>query len=534
MIGTLLKLRFRALFAGMTRQGAPNKKGKRAGKGTAIFLCLVYLYLAAAVCVLMAALFSTIVEPYHLMGLDWLYFSMAGIVAITLGIIGTAFTTQNQLYAAKDNDTLLAMPIAPGAILLTRMLPLLALNLALVALVMGTATVVYGLFAGFSAAGIALQLLGVLSITLLCQAVSCLLGWLLHLAMSKINKSFASMAFMLIFFAVYYTVYFQAEKLLEELVLAGEAIAASLRSWVWPIYALGQSGLGNLGMGLAFFGICAGIFALVYWLLSRTFLHAATVSYSAKRKKLSLENLRSGSAGSALVGKELRCFLGTPVYLTNMGIGLLLPLALTVAGVIFRGKVLEFLNLFPFDLTDYLPLVLLAMLAFLSSTNCISTPSVSLEGKSLWILKSMPVAGKTILLGKLNFHLLMTLPLNLLFVLVLGLCYGCTFLGLTLCLLASGLLALLNGLLGMVCGLKWARMDWLSEAYPCKQSASVLVVMLTAMLLPLGLGLLYGFQLAQFLSPTLFLALVTVLLVLLNALLYWLLTTWGVRKWDTL
>lgn len=114
------------------------------------------------------------------------------------------------------------------------------------------------------------------------------------------------------------------------------------------------------------------------------------------------------------------------------------------------------------------------------------------------------------------------------------LAFGCGAVDAVLTTLVSGLLAVLCGVLGMLCGLRWARLDYLSEAYPCKQSLSVLVIMFGMMGVPLVLGLVYGFLLAQVLSGTAFLAVLVALLGIVNALLYRAMVTWGARKWVSL
>ena len=43
--------------------------------------------------------------------MDWLYFTLMGLVAIFLGAFGSVFNTYSSLYLAKDNDLLLSLPI---------------------------------------------------------------------------------------------------------------------------------------------------------------------------------------------------------------------------------------------------------------------------------------------------------------------------------------------------------------------------------------------------------------------------------------
>lgn len=531
MMKALLAVRFRALFAGMMQQG--RKKKKKQSAGTIVLFAILYLYLAVVICGMMGFLFYSLAQPYHMLELDWLYFAMAGTMALGLAVIGSVFTTQSQLYDAKDNDLLLAMPIPAGKILLSRMIPLLALNLLFAGMVMLPAMVVWAIFIRFSVLELLLQLVCLAAVTLLAQAIACLLGWLLHLLLSKVNKSVASMLYMVAFLAIYFSIYSQAGDILNAMAINGASIAGTLQTWVWPLYAMGLGCAGGIWYFLAFLAICAAGFGLVYWLLSVTFLRSATTRRGGKRRRLDMTQTKAANAGSAIVGKELRRFLGSPVYLTNMGLGLVFVVVLAAAGVIFRNTLLAQLSEFDAELKPWFSLIICAMLAFVTSMICISTPSVSLEGKNLWILKSMPVAPKEILLSKLKFHCLMATPLTFLAGLVLSIAYGCGPVEVILTAMVPALLTVVNGLLGLICDLKWARLDWISEAYPCKQSVSVLVVMFSLMGVPIVLGILYIF-IAPFISAAVFLALIALLLGGICAGAYKALTTWGVKKWEAL
>lgn len=532
MIGALLRVRFRALWVGLTAQG---KKKKKNNKGTTILMAALYLYVAVVMCALMAMLFSRLAEPYHAMGLDWLYFAMAGLMALGFAIIGSVFTTQNQLYDAKDNDLLLAMPVSPGMILLSRMLPLLLMNLLFAGMVVIPAAVVYVVAVKFSFINLLLQVLGLLGITVLAQSIACIFGWGLHLLLSKLNKSFASMLYMVAFLGVYFYVYSKAERILNAMASGGAAIADSLRTWVWPIYALGQGSMGNVLLMLVFLLICGAVFGLVYWFLSATFLRTATARRSGKRRRLKLETLKSGSVSGALMSKELRHFLGSPVYLTNMGVGVVMMAGIAVAGVIFRGKLMMFLEV-P-EIAGFVeplkPLLIAVILGYFACTICISTPAISLEGKSIWILKSMPVSAGQILRKKLGFHCLMATPVTAIAALILCTAYGCGLTGTMLCALSVGLLTVFCGVFGLLCGLKWARLDWISEAYPCKQSAAVAIAMFGTMGIILILGLLYA-VVSDFISAEGYLTLCSAGLGTACFGLYRLLMDWGIRKWENL
>lgn len=529
MIKALLRVRLKALLAGLMNQGRQKKKKS---KGMMVLFAVLYVYVGIVLCGMMCLTFSQLAQPYHEMGLDWLYFAMAGLMSLGLAVIGSVFTTQSQLYDAKDNDLLLSMPIKPGMILLSRMIPLLGLNLLFAGMVQIPAAVMYWILVDFTVWNVFAVLVSLLAVCLLAQAIACLLGWLLHLLLSKINKSLASVLYLAVFLGLYFTIYGNASDILNTIALGGEQIAGGIQIWAWPLYAMGRGAVGGALYLLIFAAICAAVFALVYWLLSMTFLRTATMKRSGKKKRLDMRGIKAGSASQAIVYKELRHFLGSPVYLTNMGIGVLFVAALAVAGVIFKGTLLAQLEPMLPMLRPYFPLIICAGLAFTNSMSCISTPSVSLEGKNLWILKSMPVSAKQILLAKLRFHITLATPVTVLAGFVLALVYDCGILQALLCGLVPGLLTVLSGLLGMVCGLQWARLDWISEAYPCKQSASIAIVMFGMMGVPFLFGGLYF--LVSDMLPTVFLALTAVVLAVTCAGLYRILVTWGVQKWNNL
>lgn len=528
MMKALLAVRFRALLAGMTAQGRQKKKS---GRGMLVLLAVAFLYLAAVMVGLMCLTFGSLAPAYHQLGLDWLYFAMAGLAALALSVFGGVFMTQNQLYDAKDNDLLLSMPIKPGTILLSRMLPLLGMNLVFCALVMVPAFVMYAIHVEFSIVHFLFRILAMLGVCFLAQAVCCLLGWGLRWLLRRMNRSLASLLYMAAFLLIYFSVYSQAGNIMNAIALSGEAIGAAVKSWIWPLYAMGVGCTGEIWYLLAFLGACSVVFGVVYWLLSVTFLHNATSRRSGRVRKLDMGSVKTGNAGQTMVRKEWLHFLGSPVYLTNCGLGILMTVALAVAGVIFRGKLLGMLETVGIDLSSHYPAIICGMVGVLTSMCFLSAPSVSLEGKNLWVLKSMPVSGKEILRAKLGFHLLLTTPVSMTAGFALSIAYGCGAGEIVLCGIVPGLLAVLCGLVGMILGLKWARLDWLSEAYPVKQGLAAGITMLGMMSVPLVLGAVY---LLAGISAGTFLVLCALLLAGVCFGLYRLMVTWGVKKWDSL
>ena len=126
MLKALLKVRlaaFGAYFTGASRSRRRQSKVQKIG------MLAVMLYALAAFGMLFYTSFSAIAGIYAHEGFGWLYFAMYAIMAFALMVFGSVFTAKAQLYEAKDNELLLSMPIAPRAILASRMASLWLLNL---------------------------------------------------------------------------------------------------------------------------------------------------------------------------------------------------------------------------------------------------------------------------------------------------------------------------------------------------------------------------------------------------------------------
>ena len=73
-------------------------------------------------------MFNMVLEPFTAIGYEWLYFGIMAVLIVLLCFIGSVFTTQQEIYGAKDNEILLSMPIKTSDILLSRIFVVLIIN----------------------------------------------------------------------------------------------------------------------------------------------------------------------------------------------------------------------------------------------------------------------------------------------------------------------------------------------------------------------------------------------------------------------
>ena len=529
MARALVKKQLLELFAFLYQSG---KTGKRRSAAALLGYGLLLVYAFGAIGFLIYEMADTLCGPLVAMDLGWLFFALVGLLATFMGVVGSVFSTYSTLYQAKDNELLLSMPIRPGLILLVRLIGvyLLALFFELIVLIPAGLS-----FLGTGAAtamSVTLYVLTALVLPFLSVTLSCLLGWVLALIASHTkNTSFLKVLATLVFLGAYYYVYFKLSSYLQLILTNSDAVSRTVRRVIYPMYQMGRGCMGSLGGFAIFLLCCLVLFGLVYALLSRSFLHLATQRRSAAKTTYRETALKVRPLDRALLGKEARRFWTSSAYLLNAGMGALL-LVIGAAAACIRGRWLADTLASVFG-AAYLPLFAAAMVAFVVAVAPITAPSVSMEGKTLWILQSLPVSGWKVLWAKLRLHcLVMGIP-TALCCLALAVSMGMTAAEAAALVAFGVVFVVLTGELGLMFNLKLPNLTWTNEAVAVKQSISVLVTMLLDWGIVLALAGLW-LLCSRFLSQTAFLALVCLVEALGAGLLLRWLQTRGARIFDTL
>ena len=269
MLRSLWKLQWKQ-FAARMKKG----NGKKTSGGWLVFLML---FLVVCMEIWMFVVFAALV-PLCEMGLTWLYFAMAGTMALALSMLGSVFMTQAQLYDAKDNERLLSMPIPPKYILLTRIAMLFTTTAGYTLAVLLPAFGIYAFSYGASATMMIGWLFTFVALSLISQSVCCALGWVLHKLLSRLrNKAVVSLLYMVIFMAVYWYFYANVNSFLSGLVMQGTQIAGAMK-YVWPLYAIGMACGGSLLHTLLVTVLSAAIALFTLWRLSASFISSVRTS----------------------------------------------------------------------------------------------------------------------------------------------------------------------------------------------------------------------------------------------------------------
>lgn len=531
MIRALFKKQLAQVFAFLytdTRRGT-RRQGRKLLLTLALYAFL-FLYLGAAM-FLMAKMLCELLCP---MGLTWFYFALVALLSAVVGVIGSIFSAHASLYAAKDNDLLLSLPIPVPLVLLSRLVGVFATGFFYLSIVWYPALLAWLLYGECTPLGVVFALLIPLVLALLVLALSCVLGFVVSLiAAHTRHKSLLITLLSLALLALYFWGYSKLLSKLTELLSMLDSLAQGVKNFLFPFYHLGRAAEGNALSMLIFTAIAAGLLAIVYTVLSFTFLRLATANIGTAKRTYRARTVRAGNVSLALLRRELQRFFTTPIYLLNCGLGLFLLPVCAILLFVMRGKILPVLSLLPAELEGLTALLLSAVLCMLVSTVDITAPSVSLEGKHLWLMQSLPVSAWQVLRAKLTVPFLLGLP-----ALAVALPFALAAFsvsGLYLLLIPLVCVAFLAtvSLLGLVMNLLFPNFKWTSETVPVKQSVSVTVTLLGGWAFVVALGGAY-YLLREHLAPAVFLALTLLLLCALDAGLFLWLRTRGSKRFAQL
>ena len=513
---------------------------KQRGKGRrSIGFLRLYVFLFVMLGFSLGTMLWDICAVLNEVGLDWFYFLIVMTLALAIGVVGSVFSAYSTIYRAKDNETLLAMPIPTGALLASRMAAVLFTGLVFELIVFLPGCVVYFAHAGVSFAALAGSLLGVISVSLICLSLTCFFGWVVALiSVHTRNKSFITVLVSLLLIAAYYLVYFRIAEFLNEIALNAVTLSEKVSAKAAIVKLFAQSFIGNAQGITLLLALALVLTALTVEILYRSFDRIVTTEKGRKRAVYKQTAAKSSGSGRALMRKELRHFTQNPAYILNCGLGLFFMLGLTVYALIKFSSLRETIGGYLPALSDpengmysIYRLICAApglIMALFGAMCPISAPSISLEGQSMWLLRSLPVSAKRVLSAKQAFHLAFVLPLSLIATAVLSALIGLEAGDWAANLIFVAAYQLAISALGLVLGLKRPSFDWTDESVPVKRGMAISITLLAGMALPSVMAIAVLLLGGKFdLTPYLWIVPLAIAL-WLNALLY----RWGIRRFE--
>ncbi|MCL2695481.1 MAG: hypothetical protein FWE69_04040 [Clostridiales bacterium] len=509
----LTKIQLSSLFStSMARYSADAGVKKRARTRRILFVVM------GLTALIMSASYSFLIamslEP---LGQLYLLPAMMALAVSLLSFISALSRARTVLFGAADYDMLMSLPLKRSAIVASRLFSFYSFELLFAVLLMLPCGLIYALYAAPDWSFYVLFLLCLPLIPLIPAAIGGVFGTLVAalFARSRLRNLFNTVVLMTLvigLFAASMFSYTWIENLGE---LAGGLMGNV--SPVYPFAAWFAQGvcLGDFGALFAFALsslAAAALFCALAGLGFKRFNSLLSASYSAGRYQLKRQ--RAGSQLAAMYRKEWRRYASIPIYVMNTMFGnIILVLGAAVAVFGFRDTVLGFVK--DYNLSALLGPALALAMGWFSGLGVTTTASVSIEGKTLWISKQLPVPATTWLAAKMLVSFTVSVPATLVSALLLT--FGLRLSAADALLLVFVPLAAIFSfsVFGLWLNLKNHKFDWKHETEVVKQGTPIMVIALGSMLL---FGLLAA---AVFLLPSFWTLMGCALLLLIPALFLW-------------
>ena len=502
----LLKVSVKSMLLSSTNSQGGSRKRAATGVGAMVLIAFLGLYMSG----FYSSMLMHALAPVHMEVLVFIFMGMGALVG---GLLFTAFAVKGVVFGGKDNDLLLAMPVSSTMLMAGRVSAIYLENLLFSFFILAPAGAVCAFMTqsgvGHSLLFWARLLAAVLALPLLDTALSVLMGALVAFASAKLTKGGAvgqNIVMALYLVAVFWFA-FNLNGMLEGLAADAMGVKESL-SWAAPLLWMADGILGDWGKLLAFAACCIIPFVLVVFGLGRVYRKAVT-AFAARsaRNDYKLSAQSASGQKKALLRMELRRLFGMPMYFWNSCLGLIMLVAMGAAALVMREDLRMYLGM----LEDFprMPLAAL-MIGFCLSMTVIAAPSVSLEGKYLWILREAPVDEGALLGLKTGFELMFSAPCAAIAGACLTIALELSPLEGAVLLLAALLFCAAHAAFGMLIGLTFPKLDAVNETVVVKQSLAVMLGMFVP-LAALGACAL-AYWLGSMADPVLAIALPLVLL----------------------
>lgn len=412
--------------------------------------------------------------------------SVVLMVSALLTLILTFMKCNGTLFGMKDYDFIMSMPVSSQTVILSRLFSVYLFNFLVNILLIVPASIVYVIFTGAGLPAILMLFLSLFLAPLVPMMAAAAIGAVIMAVAARLRRKNlfviilslgATIAVAALSFAFQNT---DPQKLQDLGTLLDSAV-----SQIYPLSGWFARGVTENDWGsFALFALTSAAAAVLFVaLLARFYVRINTrIATHAGRSGFRMGSLKAGTPFWALYKRELRLLGSCAIYAVNSGIGALMLVAVGIALLFVDvGQMLQALGIAPSYFEAY-KLSAPFLLCLIIGINSTTTSALSLEGKSCWIMCSLPVESKTIFASKIAVNLTVMLPAALVagilcaIALEINLFYGFVM------VVILAVFTLFISVMGMYYNARYPRYDWTTEQQAVKQGIPVLLNLLTGFL----------------------------------------------------
>jgi ABC-2 type transport system permease protein len=441
----------------------------------------------------------------------------------------TIFKVKGTIFGFKDYDMVMSLPISTSGVIISRLIILYSINAIFVIIFMVPMMLAYAILMVPSPLFYLYGIVALLFIPLIPIVVSSVIGTIVAYIATRFRHNnlltiLLTMGLLGAIIGFPFTLVNQKE---QQLVDMSKAVSAQVNT-LYPLAGLYTKAVVEYDViALLTFILISMIAFLIYTILVKAvFIKLNTaIMTGSYRKKFVLGKVKTSSPLHAFFNKELKRYLSSSNYVINTAFAVVMFTMGTVA--LFFVDLNPLINAgLPAGAVTYAVPV---FLFFCVGLCCTTMSAISLEGKSLWIMKSLPVEPKTIYKAKIAVNLLVLSPC-LIDAFLLGLALKMSIWQSLVLVFMAAACGVGISLYGILVNLRFPNFNWSNELIIIKQSTACMITVFSSMLLsfaPILLMLLVP-------SVTFAYVIITLLTAVFDAVLYMILINYGNKRFAQL
>ncbi len=458
-----------------TKDKSAKRRAVLMGVLWVVLIAMVFLYVGGLAFGLVYLGLGSIVPVY-----------LVTISALFIFVFGM-FKAGGVLFNRSGYDILCSLPLNAAAIVIARFVRLYVENLIVAAAVLLPGGAVYAFLTRPGAVFYLMWIVSTLLVPLIPVSLASVFGTVITALSSRMRNKAAAESVLTIGLVVVIMLGSSkmgamSEELTPEMLGALADTAARILGSIYPpALWLGRAMAEGSVLALL---LCAAVSALAFaavTALAACNFHAICrrLNVTSAKHDYRMEQLQKTSALMALCRRELKRYFSSGIYVTNTIIGPVMGVLMAGAALFVGMDAIESTLGVVVDVDILLPFVVGGVFAMMPTTAV----SVSMEGRSWWIVKSLPLATKTILDAKLLANLGLLLPFYVTAEILLVLALRPSGAAILRLVVLPALIILFSCVFGLAINLLLPKFDWDSEIYVVKQSAAAGVGGLGGMLM---------------------------------------------------
>ncbi len=468
------------------------------------------------------------------------HLALAAMLAVSsiITLFTCIYKSNGLLYGFQDYDMVMSLPVSTFQVVASRLLLMYTMNLTFTLVIMLPASAAYAIWGGATGLFYVYSLIGILFVPLVPIVVASIIGFFIswvasHFRHANFMKIIVTFVAFFGFMAVYMAFVSMAPGMEEAQITDIAATFMNQLNQIYPMtrFYTDAACFGNPLAMLLFVGISVLLFVVFAAIISLNYKRLNTrLSTTRTRSNYKMRALKTSSPLWALTKKEFMRYTRSSIYIFNTAAGILMVTIACVALLVWNPPELQQFLAIP-ELKSYIVPLAPFVVSFMAVTCYISACSISMEGKQLWVLRQLPVSPQQVLRAKILINLLVLIPLVVVDAVILSLMLKLDVIGILLMVLNPIAYSIFIAVMGLYVNLKMPNLTWTSEAVVVKRSAASMVASFVGLFgaaLP-AIGVFFAGEYMLIASAG-----VTVLVFLLDILLYTLLMTNGAKTFATL